>query len=45
MERYEIVKDNESGNIGVAKLVRDRRTKELFVVKFIERRQNNLCFW
>ncbi|KAG8499315.1 hypothetical protein CXB51_005875 [Gossypium anomalum] len=37
MERYEIVKDIGSGNFGVAKLVRDRWTKELFAVKFIER--------
>ncbi|MBA0681832.1 hypothetical protein Goari_023605, partial [Gossypium aridum] len=37
MERYEIVKDIGSGNFGVAKLLRDRWTKELFAVKFIER--------
>ena len=39
MERYEIVKDIGSGNFGVAKLVSDRRTRELFAVKFIERGQ------
>ncbi|XP_038998388.1 serine/threonine-protein kinase SAPK1-like [Hibiscus syriacus] len=37
MERYEILKDIGSGNFGVAKLVRDKRTAELFAVKFIER--------
>ncbi|WVZ66734.1 hypothetical protein U9M48_015918 [Paspalum notatum var. saurae] len=37
MERYEVIKDIGSGNFGVAKLVRDIRTKELFAVKFIER--------
>ncbi|KAK8552181.1 hypothetical protein V6N12_040791 [Hibiscus sabdariffa] len=37
MERYEVVKDIGSGNFGVAKLVRDKWTKELFAVKFIER--------
>ncbi|RAL47039.1 hypothetical protein DM860_017080 [Cuscuta australis] len=37
MERYEILKDLGSGNFGVAKLVRDKRSKELFAVKFIER--------
>ncbi|KAK8681711.1 hypothetical protein V6N13_054113 [Hibiscus sabdariffa] len=37
MERYEIVKEIGSGNFGVAKLVRDKWTKELFAVKFIER--------
>ncbi|XP_037496158.1 serine/threonine-protein kinase SAPK2 isoform X2 [Jatropha curcas] len=42
MERYEIVKDIGSGNFGVAKLVRDRWTKEFFAVKFIERGQKVL---
>ncbi|XP_039023325.1 serine/threonine-protein kinase SAPK2-like isoform X2 [Hibiscus syriacus] len=37
MDGYEIVKDIGSGNFGVAKLVRDKWTKELFAVKFIER--------
>ncbi|XP_028771871.1 serine/threonine-protein kinase SAPK2 isoform X2 [Neltuma alba] len=37
MERYEIVKDIGSGNFAVAKLVRDKGTKEYFAVKFIER--------
>ncbi|KAL6984106.1 Serine/threonine-protein kinase sapk2 [Sarracenia purpurea var. burkii] len=37
MERYEIVKDIGSGNFGVAKLVRDKWTRELFAVKFIQR--------
>lgn len=39
MERYEIVKDIGSGNFGVAKLVRDKWTREQFAVKFIERGQ------
>lgn len=39
MERYEIVKEIGSGNFGVARLVRDKWTKELFAVKFIERGQ------
>ncbi|KAH9756493.1 serine/threonine-protein kinase SAPK2 [Citrus sinensis] len=39
MERYEIVKDIGSGNFGVAKLVRDKWTRELLAVKFIERGQ------
>lgn len=43
MEAYEIVKDLGSGNFGVAKLVRDKRTKELFAVKFIERGQKVSC--
>ncbi|KAJ3673410.1 hypothetical protein LUZ60_006784 [Juncus effusus] len=39
MERYEVIKDIGSGNFGVAKLVRDVKSKELFAVKFIERGQ------
>ncbi|RWR84091.1 Protein kinase domain-containing protein [Cinnamomum micranthum f. kanehirae] len=39
MDRYEHMKDIGSGNFGVAKLVRDNRTKELFAVKYIERGQ------
>lgn len=39
MERYEIVKEIGSGNFGVARLVREKWTKELFAVKFIERGQ------
>jgi serine/threonine-protein kinase SRK2 len=45
MEKYELIKDIGSGNFGVAKLVRDVTTKELFAVKFIERGQKVwLCF-
>uniref|UniRef100_A0A6N2NAT5 non-specific serine/threonine protein kinase n=4 Tax=rosids TaxID=71275 RepID=A0A6N2NAT5_SALVM len=39
MERYEILKDIGSGNFGVAKLVREITTGELFAVKYIERGQ------
>lgn len=39
MEQYEIVKDIGAGNFGVAKLVRDKLTRELFAIKFIERGQ------
>ncbi|XP_058096903.1 serine/threonine-protein kinase SAPK2 isoform X2 [Magnolia sinica] len=42
MERYEYLKDIGSGNFGVAKLVRDRWTKEFFAVKYIERGQKVL---
>lgn len=44
MERYEIVKNIGSGNFGVAKLVRDRWSNELFAVKFIERGQKVFPF-
>ncbi|CAA0831170.1 Serine/threonine-protein kinase SRK2F [Striga hermonthica] len=37
MERYEILKDIGSGNFGVAKLVRDKVSGELYAVKYIER--------
>ncbi|KAF3788441.1 Serine/threonine-protein kinase [Nymphaea thermarum] len=43
MERYELVKDIGSGNFGFAKLVRDKRTRELFAVKYIERGQKEVC--
>ncbi|KAK9275974.1 hypothetical protein L1049_023250 [Liquidambar formosana] len=36
-ERYEPLKDLGSGNFGVARLVRDKKTKELVAVKYIER--------
>lgn len=37
MERYDILKDLGSGNFGVAKLVKDKWTGELYAVKYIER--------
>ncbi|KAL1540803.1 Serine/threonine-protein kinase sapk2 [Salvia divinorum] len=37
MERYEIVKDIGSGNFGVAKLVREKWSGELYAIKYIER--------
>ncbi|KAK9716273.1 hypothetical protein RND81_06G222700 [Saponaria officinalis] len=36
-ERYEPIKDIGSGNFGVAKLVRDKKTNDLFAVKYMER--------
>ena len=36
-ERYESMKDLGSGNFGVARLVRDKKTRELVAVKYIER--------
>ncbi|KAK9095016.1 hypothetical protein Scep_026487 [Stephania cephalantha] len=36
-ERYEALKELGSGNFGVARLVRDKKTKELVAVKYIER--------
>nr|AUS89411.1 SNF1-related protein kinase 2.7 [Sesuvium portulacastrum]AUS89441.1 CBL-interacting protein kinase 9 [Sesuvium portulacastrum] len=39
MERYEIIKDIGSGNFGVARLVRDKWSGQLFAVKYIERGQ------
>ncbi|KAG2705384.1 hypothetical protein I3843_05G046100 [Carya illinoinensis] len=37
MEKYELVKDIGSGNFGVARLMRDKETKELVAMKYIER--------
>nr|QSH71609.1 serine/threonine-protein kinase SAPK8-like [Hedychium coronarium] len=35
--RYELVRDIGSGNFGIARLMRDKQTKELVAVKYIER--------
>ena len=43
MERYEVVKQIGSGNFGVAKLVKDQLTGELFAVKYIERGRKVSC--
>lgn len=45
MERYEIVKDIGSGNFGVAKLVKDKWSGELYAIKFIERGQKVETFF
>ncbi|GAA0154826.1 hypothetical protein Leryth_008237 [Lithospermum erythrorhizon] len=36
-DRYDLVKDIGAGNFGVARLLRDKQTKELVAVKYIER--------
>ncbi|KAH7848171.1 hypothetical protein Vadar_034598 [Vaccinium darrowii] len=36
-DRYDFVRDIGSGNFGVARLMRDKQTKELVAVKYIER--------
>jgi len=36
-ERYEILKDLGSGNFGVARLAKDKKTGELVAIKYIER--------
>lgn len=36
-DRFEPLKDLGSGNFGVARLVRDKKTNELVAVKYIER--------
>lgn len=43
-ERYEAMKDLGSGNFGVARLVRDKKTKELVAVKYIERGKKVVAF-
>nr|CAE54588.1 serin/threonine protein kinase [Fagus sylvatica] len=37
MEKYELVKDIGSGNFGVARLMRNKESKELVAMKYIER--------
>ncbi|THU45096.1 hypothetical protein C4D60_Mb02t14270 [Musa balbisiana] len=36
-DRYELVRDIGSGNFGIARLMRDKQTRELVAVKYIER--------
>lgn len=36
-DRYDFVRDIGSGNFGVARLMRDKVSKELVAVKYIER--------
>lgn len=37
MDKYEAVKELGAGNFGVARLMRNRVTKELVAMKYIER--------
>lgn len=37
MDRYEPVREIGAGNFGVAKLMRNKETRELVAMKFIER--------
>ncbi|KAJ7944669.1 Serine/threonine protein kinase [Quillaja saponaria] len=41
--RFETLKDIASGSFGVLKLVRDKNTKELVAVKYIERGEKQIC--
>lgn len=36
-DRYELVRDIGAGNFGIARLMRDKQSKELVAVKYIER--------
>ena len=44
-ECYEPLKDLGVGNFGVARLVRDKKTKELVAVKYIERGKKVISIW
>ena len=44
-ERYEPLKDLGVGNFEVAKLVRDKKTKELVAIKYIERGKKVISIW
>ena len=44
-ERYESLKDLGVGNFGVARLVRDKKTKELVAVKYTERGKQVISIW
>lgn len=43
-DRYDLVKDIGSGNFGIARLMRDKQTKELVAVKYIERGDKVIFF-
>ncbi|OIV96234.1 hypothetical protein TanjilG_14911 [Lupinus angustifolius] len=43
MDKYELVKDIGSGNFGVARLMRNKLTKDLVAMKFIERGHKQIC--
>lgn len=45
MERYEVVKDLGVGNFGVARLLRNKETKELVAMKYIERGHKVMFFF
>ena len=44
-ERYEPLKDLGVGNFGVARLMRDKKTKELVAVKYIEKGKKVISIW
>ena len=44
-ERYKPLKDLSVGNFGVARLVRDKKTKELVAVKYIEKGKKVISIW
>lgn len=44
MEKYELVRDIGSGNFGVARLMRNKETKELVAMKYIPRGQKVIDF-
>lgn len=45
MEKYELVRDIGAGNFGVARLMRDKETKDLVAMKYIERGRKVLGFY
>ena len=44
-EQYEPLKDLGVGNFGVARLVRDKKMKELVAIKYIERGKKVISIW
>jgi serine/threonine protein kinase len=43
MDRFEVIRKIGSGNFGVAHLLRDKATQELFAAKYIERGSMVVC--
>jgi len=44
-ERYETLKELGSGNFGVARLAKDKKTEELVAIKYIERGKKVMKFY
>lgn len=44
-ERYETLKELGSGNFGVARLAKDKKTGELVAIKYIERGKKVMKFY
>lgn len=44
-QRYETLKELGSGNFGVARLAKDKKTGDLVAIKYIQRGKKVQCSW